>query len=210
MGENRHDIHAYKTRRRRGIVGVPAERKGVWSQTVWQTDDSPRYGAFGNWRHEAGESSWLSDFTLRPLARRDAVRKPPYDHYRGTNRHAITPTGWVQEQDNAKIGAVNGQPSTFVHEIVLNSYDRASEFKISAADEYWGKTKTYWASVRADWDSYIVAHKGIVIDEEAEAGSVTGPKLMGFADSIADGTKTEAAAIAEAKAFIAATSKAPA
>ena len=53
------------------------------------------------------------------------------------------------------VGTVNGQPSTFVHEVVLNSYDRASEFKISAADDYWAKTKTYWASVRADWDSYI-------------------------------------------------------
>ena len=28
-----------------------AARKGAWSQTVWQTDDSPRYGGLGRWTY---------------------------------------------------------------------------------------------------------------------------------------------------------------
>lgn len=36
---------------------VPAsERAGTWSQTVYQVDDSPRYGAVAAWSHENGIS----------------------------------------------------------------------------------------------------------------------------------------------------------
>ena len=42
----------------------------------------------------------------------------------------------------------------------------------------------------------------IVVEEEAENGSVTGPKLMGLADDIAAGKITTPAAIAQAKATI--------
>jgi len=70
-----------------------AERTGAWSQTVWQTDDSPRYGGIGRWRYDDNAVRWTSDETRRPLARRDATRNPPYDHYLGTNRHVLTPAG---------------------------------------------------------------------------------------------------------------------
>lgn len=63
-------------------------RKGRWSQTVWQTDDSPRYGALGEWETQAGVTRWRSGWTWRPLARRDAVRKPVYDRY---TRSTVTP-----------------------------------------------------------------------------------------------------------------------
>ncbi|MEL7453659.1 MAG: DUF6607 family protein, partial [Pseudomonadota bacterium] len=37
------------------IKDVPeAERAGKWSQTVYQVDDSPRYGAVGGWSHVNG------------------------------------------------------------------------------------------------------------------------------------------------------------
>jgi hypothetical protein len=32
----------------------PALRTGCWSQTVYQTDDSPRYGGWGQWTEEGG------------------------------------------------------------------------------------------------------------------------------------------------------------
>ncbi|MEJ0061555.1 MAG: DUF6607 family protein [Terricaulis sp.] len=179
------------------------EREGAWAQTVWQTDDSPRYGGVGVWRHDDGVSAWTSEPTLRPLARRDAVRHPPYDRYRGTNRHAITPTGWVHEQDNAKIGTHNGASATFVHETVINTYDRASDFPIAAGDAYWAATSAYWADVRAQWDRAIATGRGVHVEEEAENGAVTGPRLMGFADQIAEGALDTAAAITQARAVIA-------
>jgi hypothetical protein len=186
------------------LKDVPqSERKGRWSQTVWQTDDSPRYGALGTWVQADGATRWTSDETLRPLARRDAVRKPVYGWYLGVNRHALTPTGWVHEQDNAKIGLRDGQSTTFVHEVVLNTYTRFSDYDVAAADRYWAGTKGYWAAVRAAWDETAAKKKGITLEEEAEAGAVTGPTLMGLADEILKGEKTEAAAIAEARQVIA-------
>lgn len=172
-------------------------RNGMWSQTVWQTDDSPRYGGLGRWAYEDGVARWVSDETLRPLARRDATRHPPYDHYVGTNRHALTPTGWVHEQDNAKIGKRDGANATYVHEVVLNSYDHFDAFPVAAADDYWAKTKDYWADVRVAWDRTIAAKKSIRVQEEAENGTVDGPRLMGLAEDIAAGkTSTPDAATA--------------
>jgi hypothetical protein len=175
---------------------------GTWSQTVWQTDDSPRYGGVGRWEHADGVSQWTSASSLRPLARRDAVRHPPYDRYRGINRHAITPTGWVHEQDNAKLGAHNGAPATFVHETVLNTYTRASDFPTAAGDAYWTKTQDYWRAVRAEWDRIITVERGVRVTEEAENGSVTGPALMDLADQIAEGKLRTTAAITKARAAI--------
>ncbi|MDZ5649129.1 DUF6607 family protein [Nitrospirillum sp. BR 11828] len=180
-----------------------AVAKGAWSQIVWQTDDSPRYGGVGRWRHDAGVSRWTSDETWRPLARRDATRHPPYDRYSGTNRHALTPAGWVHEQDNAKLGLREGGLVTFVHETVINTYSRSNAFPIAVADEYWTKTMTYWAAVRAAWDQVIARHQGVSVVEEANNGSVTGKALMGLADSIAKGGKSTPDAIAEARRVIA-------
>ncbi|HEX4504609.1 MAG TPA: DUF6607 family protein [Alphaproteobacteria bacterium] len=187
---------------------VPAaDRKGAWSQIVYQTDDSPRYGAVGRWTFDNEVAEWTSQETLRPLARRDAVRHPPYDRYVAVNRHAITPTGWVQEEDNAKVGQKDGRSVTFTHETVVNSYDRATDFNIQAADDYWAATKDYWATVRADWDARLVSNKQIVVPEVAEDGSATGVRLGDLADDILGGTKkTEGASVA-AKAIIEGTPK---
>lgn len=176
--------------------------RGAWSQTVYQTDDSPRYGGIGRWRYDDGVSRWTSEETSRPLARRDATRKPPYDHYIGINSHALTPTGWVHEQQNAKIGVKDGKQQTFVHEVVINSYDRADDFPVAAADDYWAKTRDYWASVRADWDRAIIAGNGLKLGEDAENGSVTGHELMLIADDIVAGEAKTDAAKTEASALI--------
>lgn len=179
-----------------------AARKGAWSQTVWQTDDSPRYGAVGRWRYDDGVARWTSAETRRPLARRDATRNPVYDHYIGTNRHALTPTGWVHEQDNAKIGMKDGKSATFAHEALINSYVPATDFPIAAADAYWTKTADYWASVRADWDRAIDRDKGVHVTEEADNGSTIGHELMLLADDVASGEVSLATASKEAKELI--------
>jgi hypothetical protein len=180
-----------------------ADRRGAWSQTVWQTDDSPRYGGVGRWRYDAGVARWTSDETLRPLARRDATRNPPYDHYAGTNRHALTPNGWVHEQDNAKIGTLDGKQVTFAHETVLNSYVPATDFPIAAADDYWAKTREYWATIRQAWDKAIARDQGLKLEEQADAGSATGHELMLIADDIASGEIKVDAAKTEGLAAIA-------
>ena len=167
------------------MADVPeADRRGAWSQTVWQTDDSPRYGAVGRWRYD------------------DGTRHPPYDHYIGTNRHALTPNGWVQEEENAKIGMKDGRSVTFVQETLVNSYVPASDFPVAAADAYWAKTKGYWASVRADWERVIAANGGVAVREEPDVGSMTGHELMTLADDIVSGDTTQAGAAKQAEALI--------
>src|ERR1051325_9676992 len=83
---------------------VPAAaRRGAWTQTVLQVDDSPRYAARGRWEHGDGVSTWISDETWRPLPRREFSVRKDYDVLVGTNRHTITPQGWVQEENNLKL-----------------------------------------------------------------------------------------------------------
>jgi hypothetical protein len=179
-----------------------AERRGAWAQTVWQTDDSPRYGGIGRWRYDDGATRWTSDETRRPLARRDATRGVPYDHYVGTNRHVLTPNGWVHEQDNAKIGTKDGRPVTFVHEYVVNTYVPASDFPVAAAEAYWAKTGEYWATVRRQWDAAIDRRRGVTLGEVADTGSTTAHELMLLADDLVSGETTTAAATQEAAALI--------
>lgn len=179
-----------------------AERTDGWSQTVWQTDDSPRYGGVGQWRHDRGEHRWISAETARPLARRDAVRHPVYDRYVGTNRHALTHNGWVHEQDNAKVGTRDGQLTTFVHEVVLNSYVPSTDFDFKAADDYMARTATFWAAVRTAWDDVATRDGGIHLVQEAENGSSTGKELMAMADDLAAGKLALSDAVSRARFLI--------
>ena len=183
---------------------VPAaERQGAWSQTVWQTDDSPRYGGVGRWTYDNGLSAWTSNATWRPLARRDAVRNPVYDRYLGTNRHILTPDGWVHIQDNMKMsGKAGDEPVAIVQEDVINTYDRSTSYSPQAGDDYWTKTQGFWSAVRDAWDAAIAAHNGIHLQEIGETGSVTGTPLMDLAQQIADGETTEAEAVAKARVLI--------
>lgn len=179
-----------------------ADRRGAWSQTVWQTDDSPRYGGVGRWDYSNGRTIWISGPTARPLARRDAIRNPPYERYNSINRHALTPTGWVHEQDNEKIGTRDGQLVAIVHEDGVNTYDRFNEYQVAAADSYWADTAEYWGGVRQAWDDAIARRRGVWVEEEAQAGAVTGPTLMGLADRIHSAEIQTAAALAEARSTI--------
>jgi hypothetical protein len=188
------------------LTAVPeAERAGAWSQTVWQTDDSPRYGGVGHWTYENGLSMWTSNETWRPLARRDAVRNPVYDRYLGVNRHVLRPGGWVHLQDNIKMsapGTAGGQPVAVVQEDVINTYDRTTGYDPAPGDIYWAATKDYWAGVRDLWDAVITAQGGVHVEEEAQTGVVTGPPLMDLAEKVQAGELTTEAAIAQARTII--------
>mgnify|MGYP006197439051 CR=1 FL=1 len=47
-------------------------------------------------------STWISDETWRPLPRREFSVRKDYEVLVGTNRHTITPDGWLQEENNLK------------------------------------------------------------------------------------------------------------
>jgi hypothetical protein len=181
---------------------TPEQRRGTWSQTVYQVDDSPRYGGWGRWETVGGVRRWQSGQSWRPLARRDAIRGPVYDRYLGVNRHASSPAGWIHWQDNLKMGEVQGQLAPIVQEYVLNSYTRNDGFAVKAADDYWAATRGYWAAIRSEWDRIAAAKGGVRITEEADHGTVISGRLLEIADDLQSGKTGEAEAIRTAKALM--------
>ncbi|MDP4605880.1 MAG: hypothetical protein NWS68_06975 [Erythrobacter sp.] len=188
-------------------TAVPEKmRAGRWSQTVYQVDDSPRYAGWGQWETTHGVKRWRSNWTARPLARRDAIRKPVYDRYIGINRHQLTPTGWIHWQDNTKLmPAQDGSDEMVpvVQEYVLNTYERFDGYNVAAAEAYWNKTKDYWNAVRAKWDDVAEANGGIRIEQEAGAGTAIADELLILADKIKAGKADPQEASAQAVALIA-------
>lgn len=183
-------------------------RRGRWAQTVWQVDDSPRYGGWGEFEEQGGVRRWRSNWTWRPLARRDAIRNPVYDRYMAINRHQISPDGWVHWQDNNKMGPKDGKLVPIVQEYVLNSYTKFDGYNVMAADDYWAATKAYWTAVRAEWDRVAATKGGIAIQEEAETGTVISARLLEIADEVHSGKMKQDKAIAEAVRLIQANTRA--
>jgi hypothetical protein len=185
------------------VEAVPERmRRGRWSQTVWQVDDSPRYASWGQFETQGGVRRWRSGWTWRPLARRDAVRNPPYDRYYAINRHQPTPDGWVHWQDNTKMGLVDGALRPIVQEYVLNTYTRFDGFNVKAAEDYWTRTSGFWAAVRKAWDDVARDNGGIAIKEEAETGTVISARLLELADSVDAGKTETGRAIEQARRLI--------
>ncbi len=108
-----------------------AERVGAWTQTVLQVDDSPRYAARGRWEHGETNSTWLSDETWRPLPRREFSVRKDYQALVGTNRHTITPIGWVQEENNLKL--VLADRRALGREYGVARYERIRDFDFEPA-----------------------------------------------------------------------------
>ncbi|HEX6320578.1 MAG TPA: DUF6607 family protein [Burkholderiales bacterium] len=124
-------------------------RRGAWSQSVLQVDDSPRYAALGRWQHAGGMSTWISDETWRPLPRREFSVRKDYEVLVGTNRHTITPDGWVQEENNLK--RVLGEARNLAREYGVARYQRIRDHDFSAGERYYARTEPFWAEVRAAW-----------------------------------------------------------
>jgi hypothetical protein len=125
------------------------ERRSAWTQTVLQVDDSPRYASIGRWEHTGGASTWLSAETWRPLPRREFSVRKDYDVLVGTNRHTITPTGWVQEENNLKLASA--EKRYVAREYGVARYERIKDYDFGAGETYYKRTEPFWAEVRAAW-----------------------------------------------------------
>ena len=142
---------------------------GKWSQAVFQVDDSPRYEAIGQWVHSVNYSSWESEQTRRPLPRREFSVRDDYDLLVGVNRHTITPTGWVHEEDNLKVAIdVTDNERNIAREAGFNRYERIIDHDFSPGHEYWSKTKEFWKDVRAAWDTRLRSYDEITLRDTVE------------------------------------------
>ena len=178
------DIHRYRGHRvweRKRLT--KRESRGTWSQTVSQVDDSPRYESWGRWQHVSNHSSLESEETWRPLPRRESSVRSDYDVLIGINRHTITPTGWIHEEDNMKVivddeGYVASEYSVVAREAGFNRYERIQDFDFTAGDQYWRNTNAFWSDVRATWQQLFESHDRIHvatrIDDEVMMMSLFG------------------------------------
>lgn len=176
------------------------ERKGAWSQTVYQVDDAPRYGAVAKWTYEDGLAEWEPADEWRPLPRRDMVTRDDYHAVDAVNRHVITPWGWVHEQDNTKL-ILSGTPTPLVREVGVNTYKRFGDYPVSEADEYWAATIDFWAGVRAEWAEIEAQNERFAITIKGETEDLYNP-LLGLAMGVKEGEYDVGEAIGEARDVI--------
>jgi uncharacterized protein DUF6607 len=141
-----------------------AERRGAWSQTVYDVDDAPRYGSLARWVHAVEGSTWQGGEAWRPLPRREHTVRHDYQVLAGRNRITILPTAWVHEQDNAKLVLADGGTTRrLAREIGVDRYERIRDFDFSAADAYWNATAPFWALARAGWSERVARRRGLVV-----------------------------------------------
>lgn len=178
------------------------ERDGKWSQTVYQVEDSPRYGALGAWDHSNGISAWTPPAELRPLPRREATVREDYYGVLAVNRHAITWDGWVHEQDNSKLALIDGQQRIIAREQGVNTYRHYADFDENVALDYWNATKDFWAAVRGEWSKFETPGTTFGLTVKGEPEPIYTP-LLELADKIQSGETTTGAAVVEAKKVIA-------
>ena len=160
-------------------------KKGTWSQSAYQVDDTPRYQSYGNWTHSENFSSWTSKETWRPLPRREFSIRDDYDVLVGVNIQTITPTGWVHEQNNKKV-VLNQNNKVLAKEIGIARYERIKDFDWSAGKNYWKTTHIFWKEVRSAWNKKINNSKNFKLIKEVD-GTILFSKLFMMADKYAQG-----------------------
>ena len=171
------------------------DAQGAWSQTVYEVDDAPRYTGIGRWTHAQDEDSWESDRTLRPLPRREYTKRSDYQALDVVNRHAITPAGWVHEQDNTKLVIdADGRRHALAREQGINSYTRISDYDFGAGREYWKKTSAYWSTVRSTWQRFESAHPSFTTSPEPN-GEPRIDEFFKLAERAENGEAVDAGAI---------------
>jgi hypothetical protein len=176
---------------------LPAEeRRGAWVQSVLQVDDSPRYAARGRWKHDGGISTWISDETWRPLPRREFSVRKDYDVLVGTNRHTITPTGWVQEENNLKLASA--EKRFLAREYGVARYERIRDYDFGPGESYYRRTEPFWAEVRAAWRELEEREGRFAMRAPSDQGQLFLP-FFEYAEKLAAGAAFERD---EARAFV--------
>jgi hypothetical protein len=172
--------------------------RGRWSQAVFQVDDSPRYEALGEWEHYGTYSAWTSDRTARPLPRREATVRDDYQILEGINRHTLTPTGWVKEEENLKLvldaaGAPAVDTPYLARELGVARYEHIVGFDFSAGDRYWQRSGPFWRDVRTEWEAVYSERDTFEYLEEVDGQEMFVP-LFEYADRLDGGEPYDAAA----------------
>ena len=173
----------------------PLKVKGLWTQEVYQVDDSPRYAAHGKWKHLNNMSIWRSGLTTRPLPRREFSVRSDYDLLKGYNTVTVIPTGWYHEQENYKVVVDKKSlkpKKNIAKEVGLNTYMRIKDYNFKPGKDYWAKTSDYWEAVRTKWTKLIASNKNVRIKKKNK-GVKLYEEHFGYAKKLEKGEKLEVA-----------------
>ncbi|WP_405294625.1 DUF6607 family protein [Algibacter sp. Ld11] len=150
------------------ITKPKAEVKGQWTQKVYQVDDSPRYEGSGTWVHIDGKEYW-ENTTDAPLPRREYTKRSDYNVTTRGNRHEITTTGWVHDQDNVKvIREARKADVILAKEKGYNTYIKVADSKCKAAADWRSKNQNKWALVRTKWGDIYGRNKSLNLEEKVD------------------------------------------
>ncbi len=144
------------------------EVKGQWTQKVYQVDDSPRYEGSATWVHVDGKSYW-ENTTDAPLPRREYTKRSDYNITVRGNRHEITKSGWVHDQDNAKVIREKGKADVILaKEKGYNTYVKVDDNKCKAASDWWQKNQSKWVLVRNKWSDVYNRNQNLALESKVE------------------------------------------
>ena len=109
----------------------------------------------------------------------------------GTNRHTITPTGWMQEENNLKLALeAAGKPRAtlpyLAREYGLARYERIRNYDFSPGKDYFDKTEPFWAEVRAAWKELIRRDGRFQLRKPVDQGQLFVP-FFDYADGLTEG-----------------------
>jgi hypothetical protein len=159
--------------------------------------------ARGGWTHGDSFSTWISGETWRPLPRREFSVRKDYQVLVGTNRHTITPTGWVQEENNLKLaldagGRPRAQMPHVAREYGVARYERIRNYDFGAGQRYFELTEPFWAQVRAGWREIVQRDGRFTLKAQVDQGRLFVPFFV-YADNIVAGKTFDPA---DARAFV--------
>lgn len=161
--------------------------KGQWAQQVFEVDDTPRYMESATWVYPDGRAFWQNTVDA-PLPRREYTKRSDYNILRRTNTHELTPTGWLHNQDNAKIiRTKNANDYILAYEKGVNTYTKVDDSRCIAAQKYWSENEKLWAKVRHKWEKEFSKKQNLNFHQQ-----VDGKALYSYLfDLPADATQEE-------------------
>jgi hypothetical protein len=102
----------------------------------------------------------------------------------GTNRHTITPQGWVQEENNIKLVQQSGK--YLAREYGVARYERIRDYDFSAGETYYKRTEPFWAEVRAAWRELGEGRQRFSLRAPVDQGQLFIP-FFDYAQRLAEG-----------------------
>jgi hypothetical protein len=118
--------------------------------------------------HVDGKSFW-ENTTDAPLPRREYTKRQDYNVTVRTNKHILTPTGWLHDQDNNKVIRNTGVADVVLaSEKGVNIYEKVEDSRCKAAQNWWVTHKNMWQLVRENWQTVFAKNKDLLLKENVD------------------------------------------